>query len=108
MRVAPPFCSPEAPGWPPVPGELYVHNNPINHVDPLGLRIKQDWDDRSVELFSQGGAWNGAKGFGIQLGIVALRLASLGTFDKNDRLETRNLAGEISDGQFYGGIAGDS
>jgi YD repeat-containing protein len=79
--------------------------NPINWWDPNGLAVIQVWQQTQQNLIQGGGFWNNAAAYGISFGITAINAFSVGSFSKNDALADRNIAGEISDAQFYGGMS---
>jgi hypothetical protein len=83
----------------------YCLNNPLKYVDPDGRAVIQAWQAAQENLINAGGFFNNAGAYGISLGITAMNAFSLGSFGKNDALADRAIAGEISDAQFYGGIA---
>lgn len=83
----------------------YCLNNPLKYTDPTGHAVIQAWQAAQLRLISAGGLLNNVGAYGISMGITAMNVFSLGSFGKNDALADRAIAGEISDAQFYGGIA---
>jgi len=78
---------------------------PTFFTDRDARAVVQAWQQAQVDLIQQGGAWNWTKAIGISAMYSGLTLFSFGSFNQNDRLVDRNLAGEISDRQLYGGMA---
>jgi RHS repeat-associated protein len=83
----------------------YAGGDPINFVDPDGRLVKQQMENKAVEMVSEGGFLNNAGAYGIVFVMTAWDVFSLGTLSKNDELVDRNLAGEITDKQMYSGMA---
>ena len=86
-------------------GYTFCMGNPVGfRWDADGRAVIQAWQQAQQNLINRGGFWNNAGAYGISFGITALNAFSVGSFAKNDRLADRNIAGEISDAQFYGGM----
>ena len=83
----------------------FCGGDPINGFDADGRVLLQQWQQSQQNLITRGGFWNNTAAYGISLGITAFNAFSIGSFGKNDALVDRNLSGEISDGQLYGGMA---
>jgi len=89
-------------------GYTFTGGDPVNYFDPSGRIVVQAWQETQQNLINSGGFWNNAGAYGISFGITALDAFSVGSFSRNDNLEDRNLAGEISDRQLYAGMAVNS
>jgi hypothetical protein len=84
------------------------NGDPLNRFDPDGRAVIEAWQQTQQNLIDRGGLWNNAEAYAISLGITALNAFSVGSFGRNDALVNRNLAGDISDGQLYAGMAFNS
>jgi RHS repeat-associated protein len=83
----------------------FVGGDPINGFDADGRVIIQQWQQTQQNLINSGGFWNNAAAYGISFGITAFNAFSFGNFSKNDLLADQNLAGQISDSQFWAGAS---
>ncbi len=83
----------------------FAGGDPINYFDSDGRAVIQAWQQTQQNLINSGGFWNNVGAYGISFGMTALNAFSIGSFSRNDNLVDRNLAGEISDGQLYAGMA---
>ena len=83
----------------------FADGDPLNNFDASGRAVIQNWQETQQNMIVRGGFWNNVGAYGISFGITALNAFSIGSFSKNDALVDRNLSGEISDAQLYGGMA---
>ena len=83
----------------------FAGGDPVNGFDANGRAVIQAWQQTQQYLINSGGFWNNTAAYGISFGMTALNAFSVGSFGRNDNLVDRNLAGEISDGQLYAGMA---
>ena len=81
-------------------------NDPMQCIDSDGRVVLQAFDQAAQDWTDPYKSWYHPRNMGA-LGASALKsfyvVFSLGTVCKNDRLADRNLAGEITDGQFWKG-----
>ena len=86
----------------------FAGGDPVNFFDPSGRAVIQSWQQAQQNLITRGGFWNNVGAYGISFGLTAFNAFSFGSFAKNDALVDQNLAGNISDRQFWSGAVANS
>jgi len=79
----------------------FAGGEPIIGFDSDGRILIQQWQQAQQNMLAQGGVLNNLGAAGISAGYAAMQLFSIGSFAKNDVLADQNLAGQISDSQFW-------
>ncbi|MGE0454278.1 MAG: RHS repeat-associated core domain-containing protein [Vicinamibacteria bacterium] len=83
---------------------FYAHANPTRYVDPTGHIARQMLDESINRSTDQSSNWftAGAKAFFKEAGYQTLNVISFGALHRQDKLVDQNLAGQISDAEYYG------
>ena len=83
---------------------LYAQDNPTVYIDPTGHIARQMLDESINKSTDQSSNWftAGAKAFFKEAGYQTLDVISFGALHRQDKLVDQNLAGQISDAEYYG------
>ena len=83
---------------------LYGWNRPTFFIDPTGHIVRQAIDESINKSTNEASNWftAGAKAFFKEAGYQAWDLISFGALHRQDKLVDQNLAGEISDEEYWG------
>jgi RHS repeat-associated protein len=83
---------------------LYANANPTTLVDPTGHIARQMLDESINRSTDQSSNWftAGAKAFFKEASYQTLDVISFGALHRQDKLVDQNLAGQISDAEYYG------
>jgi RHS repeat-associated protein len=86
----------------------FAFNNPTQSIDSDGRVVLQGIDQITQDWIDPYKPWyhpSNLDAVGASVGKAIFVVFSFGTICKNDRLADRNLAGEITDGQFWAGAS---
>jgi hypothetical protein len=86
----------------------FVYNNPTRFIDSDGRLVLEGIDETTQNWIDPYKPWyhpSNLDALSASIGKAVFVVFSLGTICKNDRLADRNLAGEITDGQFWVGAS---